>query len=79
MLPEPSNESVVSTAAGTEHQHMKPRDEPGEHGESPERKDDGEMATSAADWDDDARNPWNWPLRKKIPQLLMLSSAGFLA
>lgn len=31
------------------------------------------------DWDNSPHNPFNWPARKKALQVVMLSSAAFLA
>lgn len=28
-------------------------------------------------WDDDPQNPYNWPIRLKIQQVLMIASAAF--
>lgn len=29
-------------------------------------------------WEDDLRNPWNWPTWKKLIQLAMLCAMGFV-
>lgn len=31
------------------------------------------------DWDNSPHNPFNWPARKKVLQVVMISSAAFLA
>jgi hypothetical protein len=35
--------------------------------------------TSVVAWEDDPHNPWNWPTGKKVLQVVMLASSGFLA
>lgn len=29
------------------------------------------------DWEDDPRNPYNWPTKSKVLQVLMMASAAF--
>lgn len=40
---------------------------------------DDVRASPITEWEDDARNPWNWPTWKKITMTQTICSGGFLA
>ena len=40
---------------------------------------DIEKDTTEWNWDTDAQNPYNWPLKRKLLQLIMISVAAFSA
>jgi hypothetical protein len=35
------------------------------------------VETVSGGWDDDPENPYNWPVRRKVLQVLMLACAAF--